>query len=410
MAPALFMPVFSGYVLGLFMIGLAVWSKFAFRSHTDLALYRDFRLALAPISRGALWFMFCLVVASIGSALLSTNENLRILVKGLGHFFVKYGILWFVYLTFWWRVAQDRSNWRIFSFAYAFFAVVNAIYCLAQRYTGIDWAHGFDAVLGANRYAYGVYRFGGFMGHPLSLGYSQVLAFVAAIHFAGISPRGKEKIAWLTSALCASFVLLISGSRGPQAAALIGGFLMIPLSVWRTRWKSLTIGFSGLALAAGVFGVFNRFLEVMAAGSGGDMRMIHWSVHWQIFAEHLWFGLGLGEPRSAISAHYLAKGASDKLMLAHNAFLQCAADFGLLGLLGLGVWLTSWLRAARGLQRAGKSLTIVFIVAVLSGLTQNNLQESAYILALTTWTMIIIAVEVSGRDHPISTKNKGIVS
>jgi O-antigen ligase len=119
--------------------------------------------------------------------------------------------------------------------------------------------------------------------------------------------------------------------------------------------------------------------------------------------DHVWFGLGPGAPKSAISTYYSAIQANDNIKLAHNAFLQCAADFGLVGFSGLIVWLTAWIRVATRMSDAKRVLIVLFVLSALGGLTQNNLQESAYVLGLTTWTMIITSIEVGTRERSIRT-------
>lgn len=72
----------------------------------------------------------------------------------------------------------DMSKSLALYFAFYF------LYCIVQRYTGIDWVHGFSTILPDNRFAYGVYRISGMMGHPLSLAYNLVFAIVLFGHFA----------------------------------------------------------------------------------------------------------------------------------------------------------------------------------------------------------------------------------
>lgn len=385
------------------MILIAIWSWFSRRSIWSNIVALDFKRALAPISRASLVFWFFLVLATLGSSFLAEYSDLKEMRRGLGNFFVKYVLLWFVYLSFWWRVASSERNWKAFSFAYAFFSVVNLIYCVAQWRLGLDWAHGFGARLGDHRLAYGVYRVSGFMGHPLTLGYCLILALVASIQFAKLSERRQEKFAWSTAAICSLAVLFISGSRGPQLIALAACLLMFPRDVLKRRWRTVLALFCLAILVGWSVGLFHRFFELLTVGFGGDTRFIHWSAHWQMFKDHPWFGIGLGAPESAISAYYLALQASDNIKLAHNAYLQCAADFGIVGVFGLLIWLTAWLRVSSGMREGRTGLLVLFVVSVLGGMTQNNLQESAYVLGLTIWTMVITSFEVATRERRVRT-------
>ncbi len=402
-APALFVPVFSGYVLGLLMIVLAIslWSSKEFQKVGSNG--KAFIKALMPVSRAAAVFWLCLAFSACAAGTLSGSIDQNALIRSLGNFFVKYVLLWFVYLSFWWRVGASDQNSRIFSTAYALSAVVNAAYCLIQRQIGVDWAHGFGHFLGENRFAYGVYRVSGFMGHPLTLGYCQVLALVASIHFFMVSISRQEKIAWLASALSAAFVLLISGSRGPQLTALVGGLLIVPIRLWKLRWREVGVMSLLLLILAAKIGVFERYSELLSRGFGGDMRSIHWAVHWQVFKDNFWFGMGPGGPKSAISAYYFAYQADDNIRLAHNTFLQCGADFGIVGLGGMFLWLRSWSKIEIRSKATKQAISVVIAVTVLAGLTQNVLQDSGFVLGVTTWIMIITSFEVSRRDKLVST-------
>jgi hypothetical protein len=402
-AIALFVPVFSGYVLGLVMILIAIVTWRSGQFNKQNSQFMRFFEALLPVSRSAVIFWLSLVLASIGAALISDSFDLREARRSLGNFFVKYILLWFAYLSFWWRLGGSDRHWSVFSFAYAIVSFINASYCLMQRQLGIDWAHGFGSMLGENRLAYGVYRVSGFMGHPLSLAYCQILALIGAVHFIQRSTSNWVKFSWSISAICSFFVLFISGSRGPQVIALAGVLLMIPVDLWRKRGALISLSMLIFLILGMGLGVFERFLELFKSGFGGDMRLAHWTVHWRVFMDHVWFGLGPGAPKSAISTYYSAIQANDNIKLAHNAFLQCAADFGLVGFSGLIVWLTAWIRVATRMSDAKRVLIVLFVLSALGGLTQNNLQESAYVLGLTTWTMIITSIEVGTRERSIRT-------
>jgi O-antigen ligase len=379
----------------MLILAFVFWRSREFQD--DNPYLTDFLALLAPISRSSFVFWLILVFSAVVSFVISEQAELKPLINSLGNFFVKYVLLWFAYLSFWWRVRASDRTWIIFSRSYALFSAVNAIYCLIQRQTGVDWAHGLGHFLGEHRFAYGVYRVSGFMGHPLTFGYCQVLALVSSLFLFSVSERREEKIAWFIAFTSAFFVLLISGSRGPQLVAIIGSVLLMPLTFWKNRWKELGVALAILLALGWQIGFFDRFVELFSQGSGGDIRAIHWSVHWQIFRDHFWFGIGPGTPKSAISAYYFALQANDNIRLAHNTFLQCAAEFGVLGLLGMCIWLLAWVHVGFRSSKSRRVLFVVFVVTALSGLTQNNLQDSAFVLGLTTWTMILASYEVSRR-------------
>lgn len=338
--------------------------------------------------------MVILIVAGLTSASMMPAFDQKALVRGLGNLGVKYVLLWFVYLSFWWRLAYFKSLWKTFAFSYALAAFIHLVYCIIQRHYGIDWVHGLDATLGPNRFAHGVYRISGFVGHPLTLGYCQVLALTSGLYFYLISSKGSEKNAWLMITISSGTVLLLSGSRGPQAVALVGLLASIPGALIKKYWRWIALmGVAGFLL--GIYlGVFARFFEILAPGSGGDMRALHWRVHWDIFQDHFFSGIGPGAFRSAISAYYFKYNADDNIKLAHNAFLQVAADYGIIGLVGVFIWISSWIKVAQRAKIGQRGFLVVGFVTVLGGLTQNNIQDSTFLLSLTMWTMVIAAHEV----------------
>ena len=283
---------------------------------------------------------------------------------------------------------------RVFSFAFALFAVINLSYCLFQRSLGWDWLQGFAGRLPDNRYSGGVYRVSGFMGHPLTLAYCQVLAVIAAMNFGRISSWRWEKIAWHIGGLSCFAVILISGSRGPQLVMAIALIMSISAATYLNRWRQLLAILAMMSLVSIKFGFFARFSEIFQSGFGGDQRVLHWTVFWNLFKDHVLFGVGPGGQQAAISAYYSAQGANANMRLAHNAFLQYAAEFGVLGLMGLLVWIAALVRFAYRLKIFNRAVWAMIAVMFLGALTQNNLQDSEFVLAFTVWILMVTTTEV----------------
>ncbi len=359
----------------------------------DSELKSRFYKQLTGVSRALLIFT-ALCGFSCMMAYILGNHQGKDLVRGYLHFLAKNPVLWFAYLSFYWRFASHDKSRLYFARSFAFFSLINLFYCLFQRSFGIDWIHGLSAILPNNRLSNGVYRVSGFMGHPLTLGYCQALASLAGLGLGGVCLRKQEKIAWQLGAAAALIVVLISGSRGPQVVMLIGLTALFPVSILVKYWKSTLILAPVMALMAVKYGIFSRFYELSTVNLGGDMRMTHWMVYWRIFKDHLLFGIGPGGQDAAISAYYFSLSASDNIKLAHNAFLQYGAEYGLFGFVGLCVVIVSWIKLALRTVVIRRTILVVILATLLGALTQNNLQDSEYVLSFTIWLMLLVTLEV----------------
>ena len=174
-----------------------VFIALAFRFSGDQSRYHGLRLrfnnTLKPISTAGLLLWALCIVAALWALAGTESPDLKSLRRVLGNIGVKYVVLWFAYRSFWWRFAANRKLSDTFTFSYAVAACIHFLYCVAQRKFGFDWVHGFDGHLGEGRFAYGVYRISGFVGHPLTLGYCQALALVAgAALYRGLILSGKN--------------------------------------------------------------------------------------------------------------------------------------------------------------------------------------------------------------------------
>jgi hypothetical protein len=394
---ALFVPVFSGYLLALLMMIISCFITFYPAAAADSELKSRFYKQLTEVSRALLIFT-ALCGFSCMMAYILGNHQGKDLVRGYLHFLAKNPVMWFAYLSFYWRFASQDKSRLYFARSFALFSLINLFYCLFQRSFGIDWIHGFSAILPDNRLSNGVYRVSGFMGHPLTLGYCQALASLAGLGLGGVCLRKQEKIAWQLGAAAALIVVLISGSRGPQVVMLIGLSALFPVSILVKYWKSTLILAPVMALMAVKYGIFSRFYELSTVNLGGDMRMTHWMVYWRIFKDHFLFGIGPGGQDAAISAYYFSLSASDNIKLAHNAFLQYGAEYGLFGVVGLCVVIVSWIKLALRTVVIRRTILVVILATLLGALTQNNLQDSEYVLSFTIWLMLLVTLEVEVRE------------
>jgi O-antigen ligase len=179
----------------------------------------------------------------------------------------------------------------------------------------------------------------------------------------------------------------------------------MPKNMWKERWKwilsAAIIFISSFVLS----GSWRRFEELLNAGYGGDGRMMHWRVFYSIFMDHPIFGIGPGTPKQAISAYYIRLGGDDKIMLAHNAFLQFAAEYGVIGLMGFLYLLFKVFASSCAMHQLRGGAFALFGVLLLGALTQNNIQDSQFVFAFILWFSISALIEVRSK-YEQSGRNK----
>jgi O-antigen ligase len=427
-ASAVTLPIFSGY-----FVGLCLWLWLAWRSNwrfgvitsktgfwhsvapcgeEDKEFFERVSSLLRPIHYGIVTF----VVLSLISVLISSYfgdyaQPLSKALKPWAHQVVKNGVLWFVLSTA--LVAAVRKGFRPQNILWplAVWLVVLAIYVTVQRSTGIDWVHGLSARLPPTRYAYGVYRISGLMGHPLSLSYNLMLLCL----FAGAFVVDAKKSAacsilrspWLVIGGLSLYMLLISGSRFPlgviAVTILVGQGRTVFRALWRYKFVTV-LAVVGLCLflwlEGSVIGRFAELFDQTVPLTQRFQRLVFWQVHSQMALDHPFSGVGLAGYDQARVAYYTAVGQHDNMYTAHNIFLQILADSGIWGFAGLLFFLVGFQISAKRARKlgAGLALSLILIGTLLSGLMQNNLRDSEYLFAL--WFLLAWGVVHAAELRP----------
>lgn len=285
------------------------------------------------------------------------------------------------------------------------YLAVYLAYAVAQRSLGIDWVHGLDAKLPPNREAYGVFRVSGFMGHPISLSYNLMLMILTAfalvrVHGDQLSPRDRR--IWAGVLALAAAILVLSGSRWPLVVIFVTLVIGEGRRVFR-HWKwiipLLAVGAGGLALEGTLL---SRVSEIFDGSRGiyeRVPRLLFWRVHWDMFLDHPFVGVGFSPAMTAAKDYYARAGFADfrELYAAHNVFLQTLADGGLLGFAGLAALLGAYVHGMKRLTRAGlrHGLGLLFTATIVGGLMQNDLRDSSYLYALWLCTAFLTAEAVN---------------
>ena len=272
-------------------------------------------------------------------------------------------------------------------------------YMLGQRNWGWDWVHGLQAKLGDHRFAYGVFRASGFMGHPISMAYNCLLFAMLSFAQGLWLWRQQRKNAWgwwfLTVILLT--LLQLTGSRFPLVLALVliacSGALQLMRHTRLKLWLLLASLLGALSMIV-VLSTFDQNLsgrwaelwDLQIPWQDRFDRVIFWKVNLGIFSEHPWLGTGLADYDRQLLDYYNRAGYTlmERKYAAHNIFLQTMADSGILGtivlLFILGVWLRAAVQVYRQFQH--QAMLLIWLATVLGGLMQNNLRDSEYLFAL----------------------------
>lgn len=191
--------------------------------------------------------------------------------------------------------------------------------------------------------------------------------------------------AWLGLAAASAAMAIAVVARGGRAAVLstalailfvyfllAGGLARVP--------QSIVQRFSDFVPYLGVLDVEGK--EITDANFAVLERVAHWQAAWEMWTDHPWIGVGIGNyasvyPRYALPLWPLALGH------AHNYYLNIAAEAGILGLLAyLYLWavaaLSAW-RAARGGSSGWRWGVALGVVGVLAHLSIHNLFDNLFV-------------------------------
>ncbi len=300
-------------------------------------------------------------------------------------------------------------------------SILLGLYMLGQRTWGWDWIHGFQAKIGEHRFAYGVYRASGLMGHPLSLAYNCMLLSLVSFAQGLWMFRWDRRQAWtwlLISAVNLGLIAL-TGSRYPLALTV--GLMLLGLLLHTgigNRQTMLGLGLLAFVMMSAIFlfdpvmmGRVQEVLDPKVPLEERFDRWIFWKVHLQIFMDHPWLGTGLANYDRLLLDYYDQAGYThiERKYTAHNILLQTLADSGIVGSLTLLVLFAVLFRAAyRALKDfRHQGFLMIALGTVLGGLLQNTLRDSEYLYAL--WTSMGLCCgcliaggvpdESTGRSH-----------
>lgn len=228
----------------------------------------------------------------------------------------------------------------IFGFAYAFYAILQALLSPTRIYGIYERPTPFGSFVNRHNYA-------AFM--------EMAMAIPLGLIFAGAVKRDKILL-YITAVSLMGISLLLSGSRGGLVAILAEVFLLLLLTI-RTRGVKkialrvvlsvLLIGvvIGGAVVVGGETGI-SRFAETLNSKDVTTDRTHIWSVTLKVISANLPFGAGLGAFGQAYTPYDDFNGL-ERVEQAHNDYLQVLADAGLVGALIGGVFLVLLFLSAR---------------------------------------------------------------
>lgn len=403
------LPIFAGYVTGFLLfcwiIAEQVKGRLNILSYLKGLLpdppfgLPEARRIVAPSVAAMFMILGGLVLAgAVGYFISPWTGSIGKSVNVLLHQMVKLVLLGTVSLIALMESVRRGAGTLYLARTLAVWMVILLVYCIVQRYTGIDLSNGLSARLGPHRFAYGVYRVSGFMGHPLTLTYNLMIVVLGSAALA-IRQFRLENVSiefrlWSVVFALALMTILISGSR-----FVLIVLVMVPLFCELRRivkyWKYAVLACLLLAVALWLEGsIAGRFTEFFAQNQNLQERfprLVFWKVHWAMFLDHPVAGVTLSGLSKATTSYYHASGIHDKIYTAHNVFLQFLADSGLIGFTGLAAFFVGYMKSTiASVAAEGRStgLSYLFVATLLVSFQQNVLRDSEFLLAFWFFTAL----------------------
>lgn len=232
--------------------------------------------------------------------------------------------------------------------------------------------------------------------HPVTYGEIMGLCWLGGLALllspAGDSPsrRSLQGFLVLTGA-----ALLLSESRGPLLGTVAGAAV---LGLADKRWRKVSL----LALVAvpAAFGFwellptshnFSGMLTRMKTTNADFARLTFWRVGLQIFRDHPWHGVGLGNYKTVFTQYF--QGSFDGETVwgsAHDLYIHQAAERGLVGLAALAAVLWTMCRRSWDRARASGSAANLWALSACAAFLVMNLTEVAFQTEQAASLMIFI--------------------
>jgi O-antigen ligase len=270
--------------------------------------------------------------------------------------------------------------------AYVFGALVASIGTIYNFVTGVTAAQLASTIPG--RVAWETYRYSFAFLNEDDLGLVLALS-IPMVFYLLVSLKGSlvKLLCWL-QLVAGVAAILLSGSRGPLVAAIVG-LAMLPLTVFRLpRWQRVAslVACFGLIACGSYLIPQSTWIRIFQFGSElSEGTLTHRSVIWAAglgaFRDHALLGVGAGAYGPTILR------VVDVPYVAHNTFISILVELGVVGALLLSALLASIFYCAYRMRYLERCLWITLLLAWtvgVSALTWEYRKPTWFLFGLLT--------------------------
>ncbi len=200
--------------------------------------------------------------------------------------------------------------------------------------------------------------------------------------------------AWL--GFMAAFIVM-NAVRSRRAAILFAlGLILLSLVIVMGGLQLLPMAITQRFLDFLPFlgGVDIRQVEVTPANFAVVERLAHWQAGWDMFSEHPWLGVGIGNYEPVYPAYALPYW-DEPLGHAHNYYLNIAAEAGLVGLSAyLALWVAIFWQAWQAVRRTSGYWqgVAVGILGTLIHLAVHNFFDNLYVHGMYVHIAVLLGL------------------
>ncbi len=241
------------------------------------------------------------------------------------------------------RLRKITTLITIFGFAFAFFAILQAVLSPTKIYGiyEVEYAKPFGSFVNRHNFAAFI---------------EMAIAVPLGLLFVGAVERDKRLI-YLTAIGLMGVALILSGSRG-GLIAVFAQVVFILILTNKTKGSSklvikigLTVLLLGLIIGGAIMiggeSSLTRFAETAVSNDISSNRTHIWNITLEVIKNNLPFGAGIGAFAAAYTPYDTMNGI-ERVEQAHNDYLQVLADAGIIGLILAGFFVYQLFRT--GLQ------------------------------------------------------------